>query len=301
LSIDRTALSDELLGRYVLNALPDEEAEQVESLYFEDDGIFDRLLAVESDLIDAYVRGELDPARQKAFSRRLPGSERLRQRVEFARTLLKVSERPPLVRRRRVFAVLGIAASLLLVAGALLTLQLGQVQRGRRALENEASSLRRRISELETRVAGERSRADDLARKLEASREEPTPSTERPAKAPAVALRSATFLLTAGLVRGGSASNRVAIASDVELVRFELPLGRGGYDAYRAVLSDPDGRTLWSRNTLKGRSGKNGAKVTVSLPPKLLPPGDFVFTLEGKTEAGTWEDAADYSFRVVRQ
>lgn len=301
MSIDKTTLSDEFLGRYVLNALPDEEAEQVESLYFADDRLFDRLLAVESDLIDAYARGEMNPAEQKGFSRRLSGSERLRRRVEFARALRKVSEESPLVHRRTVFAVVSIAAALVLVAGALLVLQLGQIRKSRRAFDEQATTLRRRISELETRIAGERSRAEDLARKLDASREQETPP-ERLAKAPAVqALRSATFLLTAGLVRGGSASNRVAIPSQVELVRFELPLERGDYAIYRAVLADPDGRTLWSRNTLKPRSGKNGATVTVSLPPKLLPPGDFVFTLQGKTEAGGWEDAADYAFRVVRQ
>ena len=51
--------SDAVLLRYLLGALPVDEAEPVEQASIVDDGIAQRINAMEHDLVDSYVRGEM--------------------------------------------------------------------------------------------------------------------------------------------------------------------------------------------------------------------------------------------------
>ena len=59
------APDDERLAGYLLGRLTEEEQESVEQFYFGGEENLDLLAAAEDDLIDSYVRGELD-ARERA-------------------------------------------------------------------------------------------------------------------------------------------------------------------------------------------------------------------------------------------
>src|SRR5262245_47774225 len=82
---------DALLVRYLLGELTPEEQALVEARYLADSEFHDELRAVERDLIDQYVRGEL--ADTAAFESRFLTSPSRRQKVEFARALAKT--KPP--------------------------------------------------------------------------------------------------------------------------------------------------------------------------------------------------------------
>src|SRR5262245_51259810 len=89
----RKAVEDRQAKRYLLGKLSEEKRAQVESDYFENDEAFERLGAIEDDLIDAYAQGQLSASDRKRFEQRLLLSEAQSERVRFAQTLrLKLSQ-----------------------------------------------------------------------------------------------------------------------------------------------------------------------------------------------------------------
>src|SRR5689334_9047885 len=83
--------SEDLLVRYLLGDLNEEEQVEVEERAFQDQRCLRSIEAAESDLIDAYVRGELSERERRQFERRFFASAERRRKVEFARALARVA------------------------------------------------------------------------------------------------------------------------------------------------------------------------------------------------------------------
>ena len=81
------AFSEALLVRYLLGDLPEEEQVKIEDRAFQDREYLQDILAVENDLIDEYVRGELSDSERRQFEGRFLASAERRRKVEFARAL----------------------------------------------------------------------------------------------------------------------------------------------------------------------------------------------------------------------
>jgi anti-sigma factor RsiW len=79
---DRTTLD-----RYLLGQLPSDEADRIEARLLAETGLFELAESVEDEIIDRYSRGELSPEERRRFERRLLSSERIGERVTFARAL----------------------------------------------------------------------------------------------------------------------------------------------------------------------------------------------------------------------
>lgn len=75
------------INRYLLGQLPQEEVDRIEARLLSETGLFELAESVEDEIIDLYVRGELAPAERRRFERRLLSSERIAERVAFARAL----------------------------------------------------------------------------------------------------------------------------------------------------------------------------------------------------------------------
>ena len=76
--------------RYLLGELSESEKpeqERFEKAYFTDDELFDELEAVENDLIDRYVRGELAQELNQRFEDSLGDRPARKKKVEFARVI----------------------------------------------------------------------------------------------------------------------------------------------------------------------------------------------------------------------
>jgi len=80
---------DKLARQYLLGELSESDLAKIEEEYFGDDEAFERLSAIEDDLIDAYTLGQLSASERKRFEHRLLLSQDQRDRVEFARSLLR--------------------------------------------------------------------------------------------------------------------------------------------------------------------------------------------------------------------
>src|SRR6185503_10005685 len=78
-------LRDDRLTRYLLAGLPPDEEERLEQEYLRGGEAYDRLLAAEDDLIDAYAAGRLEGDEARRFEARFLATPERRERVAFAR------------------------------------------------------------------------------------------------------------------------------------------------------------------------------------------------------------------------
>jgi anti-sigma factor RsiW len=88
---------DRLLTRYLLGNLPEDEADRLELELLGDSDLFETAEVVEGELIDAYVRDELDPEERQLFEQNLMRSERVAHRFAAGRALAGVAHTEPAV------------------------------------------------------------------------------------------------------------------------------------------------------------------------------------------------------------
>src|ERR1051325_8237960 len=87
--------NEKLIARYLLGELPEEQQVEIEDRAFSDQDYLASITAVENDLIDEYVRGELSAADRQRFETRFLASAERRKRVEFAEALRTVFSEAP--------------------------------------------------------------------------------------------------------------------------------------------------------------------------------------------------------------
>ncbi len=80
------------LERYLLGDLPETELHTIEGRLLEHRDLFAQVEALEDDLVDRYVHGELSPGDRSRFELRLLPLLRIRERVAFARGLARLTE-----------------------------------------------------------------------------------------------------------------------------------------------------------------------------------------------------------------
>jgi anti-sigma factor RsiW len=83
-------LNEELIVRYLLGELPEAQQIEIEDSAFQNQQHLQDILAVESDLIDEYVRGEIPLRDREQFERHFLLSPESRRKVDFARALATV-------------------------------------------------------------------------------------------------------------------------------------------------------------------------------------------------------------------
>src|SRR5262249_52950399 len=131
-------------------------------VFFEDDEVFERLLAVEADLTDAYVRGEMAAADREEFERRALSSPRRRRGAGVAGGLAAFtgegwvrgappSSMPEAAGRKGSFIFSLAAAAALLIAIGGPAFRAAQVRADRARLEEQLSALKLRVADLEQR------------------------------------------------------------------------------------------------------------------------------------------------------
>jgi hypothetical protein len=96
-SQDWLQFDEALCERYLFGELTEPEQERFEEAYFDDDVFFDRFIAVKTELLDLYARGELDPEKRARmephFMATAPRRKRLEESREFIQVVNKMSDR----------------------------------------------------------------------------------------------------------------------------------------------------------------------------------------------------------------
>jgi len=256
--------TDRMIG-YLLGELNDEERREVQERLFRDDDYFERLCAAENELVDAWARGEMEPARRARFEDYYLASPGRRRKAAAAEALARASvdrPRPEIPRAAiRIPNWALTAASLVVVVG------LG-------ALVRETVRLREQISSLERR------RSEDL----EAARVAPA--------APGVF----SLVLLPGVTRSAAGVAPVTIPAAVELVQIQLRLDPGvEHPRFNATLARASGTRLWDQSGLEPTPAGAATVVRFWAPRDLLRTGEHEVTL---TASGQSQPVAFYYFAV---
>ncbi|SRR5712692_2493867 len=268
----------DVLERYLLGEVSDDERSEIEQGYFADDAFFDQLIDVQNDLVDSYVRGTLPPADRQRFEERFLTSGSGIARVEFARALQqRIAARSG--RKTGSFRLLAIAASIaiIVIAAAWMTFMLQR---------------RTQLPITESRPKAPKQQHTTPPTPVQAQTQT-APLQSKPAASALV-----TVLLTPGGTRENEAAKPLVLRPAPQFVRVELVLEDDRYDSYAAELQDVEGRVLWKEQSLRATTAPSGRTVALSVPAKLLPPGDYIVVLKG-IHRGEASEINNYTFTVV--
>lgn len=78
---------EEITTRYLLGELPEQEQDLLEERYFHDPKLFHAVVQVESELVDAYARGQLPTDMRERFEKSYLNHPARRKHVNFAKAL----------------------------------------------------------------------------------------------------------------------------------------------------------------------------------------------------------------------
>jgi hypothetical protein len=316
--VERTTHNDQTIVRYLLNELSEEDQARLEDAYLADGSLFEQVRAMEEELIEDYVKGDLSGPERRLFERHYLASEQRRARIETARQLVRVcsSESPPeaatgdsvrksssmyswigLFARQRLALGFGVAAALLLILGLGLVNELLRLRERLAVMGEERAALEQRVEEAERQLAQEREQLADERKHGIALREELGNVIGRLGRLEQESGRSQSskdrivFLALAPGVRDIIKPARVVIPAGTRFVELRVTLERQEKPrSYRAVVKTVDGsREIWIREGVEPRQGRSAEYVVLRVPAdrfKAMEEQDFTLTLSAPIAGG---------------
>jgi hypothetical protein len=298
---------DQTLVRYLIGGMTNEEAEPLDELSVADAGFEARLQAVEYDLVDAYVNGELAGDTLARFTSHYLSSPDGLAKVEIAQALrgyrrVRAADRQASlpVARRMGWWPLAAAAVFLLVAGwlAIDNVRLRQQETDARqreiALEQREQQLQEAVNRQHSEITAT---AEALARAREAlaagQPSAPTPPSSGP--------RVLAFVLLPGN-RGAEDVPLLKVPADADCVTLRLQLDSDDYGHYIVEITDVDtSRIVWRSGRVPAVTAGTRKLVPVSVPATTVRPGAYVAAVTGAPDRGPTERVESYPFRIVLQ
>jgi DNA-binding transcriptional MerR regulator len=181
---------------------------------------------------------------------------------------------------------------LLLLGGATLFAAYLSLREQSRQIAAQQAVLEQRQRELDQQAADLKAQTDELARRVQLPSETPAPppqvSPTPQASAPVVFLT-----LSAGVTRSVGGSRTARLRPETSEVQLTLDLRDTSYPSYRATIINADRGEVFSRDGLR----QQAARLTLRVPAKQLPPGDYYVSVYGGSAN---ESVADYPFRIIK-
>jgi hypothetical protein len=315
---------DPRLTRYLLGELSESEQASLEREFFEDPAVFERLVAEETELVDAYVRHRLPPRLEERFERHYLAHPDRRSRVEFAVAFAKkldeiddssstrTSDRgQPLWvdlrsfwRGRNQTLNVAVAAVMLLLVLAAGWLAFNVVQLRRDLAETQVARQvgEQREQELQRQLSRERTRGTELINELERLRNPSPPAPTNPA-GPRPAAPIVSLLLTVRGARGPDTAPppTLVVAPGTSQVSVQLAMEESDYSQYQLALAPVGGAAIVVRRHVKPQTTASGVRVVLTVPADRLAAGDYMLTLSGERPVGAPDDLSKSLFRVERK
>jgi len=305
-----------LMRRYLLGLLPEPEQAALEERFFEDGEILSEMRAVEQDLVDAYVRGQLGPDEKSVFESHYLSVHRHAERVAFASDLLRLADAEPDLTphpgstesresfwrkwlslfQTPKFAMSAALAMIviLVVSGLLLFRELARWRQELAKSQAARSAQEEKLRALEQEIAKGRANAAQLAAELERLRQQ----SARPTESAAPATIFSFLLLTT--TRDQAEQQTLRLAPNAAQVRLQMKIRAGKYKSYRVRIDPVDGGNTWESASVRARSAGITTTLSVLVPARNLPPGDYNLELSGIDASGAAESIENYSFRISR-
>ena len=326
-------VDDQTLRGYLFGDLPQDATERLDELSVVDDDFAARLDTVESDLVDAYVRGELSGDTLDKFQTAYMSSPRRRERVAFARSLSSVANAhvPQSAADRLTatnqasssslrswldsftlgsftlgsfafprFALAGGLAMLLAISGLLFdNLHLRDTVHQATA---DRASLQQREHDLEARLNDEHASNAQTASELDQVRKSLAQAENNSVGkriASELPVSVAAFALAPQL-RGAGQIPSLSLPQGTTRVYLRLDLETNDFPNYSVTLrSIKTDKVLWHSGRLKAvMKGQSGA-LSASVPAKLLKQEVYQIDLTGTPPHGDSELVSSYVFRIL--
>ncbi len=285
---------------YLLGSLSEAETERLDELSITDTAFVYALSAVERDLIDAYVQGELTGAELERFESAYLGSPLRRAKVDFAKALQAYGGReaqPSRVPstfaalfnlRPALQAALAAAAIVLLGAASWLAVENVRLRRQGPQVQGEQSAAILREQQLHSELSSVRGDRGRLAQQL-----------SRVENSGIVALSLAPQMRSAGSRSAGSIPE-APVTGDVEYVAVQLELEPSEYTFFRVELLDTSGGPpLWTSATLAPKMADGRKTLHITLPARLLTAQPYVLRVTGR-RMDRAEVIGEYRFKVTK-
>jgi hypothetical protein len=277
--------------------LDESERAELERRYFSDKQLFERLCALEDDLVDRSLSGSLSEEDERLFASHYLQLPHAREKVEFTRAL-----------KEAILSQTGASASARVASHARPSLLHFLLATNRRILTAAAAviavigfswlafhnrRLEKQLQEANHELGRRQLIIDQTFAQLKRSESPPREETK-----PLIV----SFVLTPGAVRAAGQAKRLLIPSQAEAVRFAIEFGGSpNYSSYRAVLQTAEFTEVWSETSLTARPGDSKNQISVTVPTNVLPSGDYVMHIQGVLAGREPEAIASYTFRVLRR
>jgi hypothetical protein len=323
--------NEKLLIRYLQGDLPEEQRLQVEGEFLSDDQRYERLLALEDELFYDYAQNKLSSGEREQFEKRFLSSKRNRRRTLLASVLAhKMFESAPVEMAEKsiadrepqrfwqslksYFVAQSAAMRVSLAALAIVSLALIWLVIGIGGLRNEFNQSRGQLAAQEDQLRQQAqqkiARTDELNLKLNREMDEnatlrqefgkmKAQSGAQGQRAPSVI----SLVLAPSIVRDqGPGIKKLYLPPGVRLLKLLLNLnGDIEYKSYQVMLLTAEGAERWGRNKLQARRTGLGRSIVLSLPARILAPGDYELRLQGSASDGTLEETGDYYYLSVKR
>jgi hypothetical protein len=331
--VEQTTYNDQTIIRYLLNELSEEDQTHFEDAYLVDGSLFDQLRAVEDELIEDYVRGNLSDRERRLFERHYLASEQRRARVEAARQLVHVCSLQSAVQAdteartdsiylslrswlqslagQRMALVFGVAAALLLLFGSGLFIELLRLRARLAVVNDERAALQRRVDDVEQQLADEREQLAverqqniDLRERLGNVNSRSDLLVREPAPPQSPKNQIVLLALEPG-IRDIKKLDSAVIYADTSLVELRVTLDRQERQrSYRAAVKTVDGgKEIWIGEGIKPRQHRSAQYVVVRVPAdrfRAARAQDFTLTLSAPVAGGKYyEELEIIYFQVI--
>lgn len=320
---------DQTIIGYLLNELSAEDQARFEEAYIRDGSLFERIQALEEELIEDYVKGDLSGHERQRFERHYLASDQRRARIETARQLIqvcslkapaqtaaddRVSLRSHLrsLAKRRLAPAFGVAAALLLLLGTALFIELLRLRGQLATVSEERAAIKRRAEESERwlvyereQLTEERKRSIALREKLENLNSQLDRLGQERARSQASKNQIVLLALSPG-VRDINKPDRAVISAHTSFLELRVSLEQEATNPrfYRAAVKTVDGdREIWAQEGIKPQRRKSTRYVIVRVPAdrfKAAGAQDFMLTLDALTVGRKdYEELESYYFQVT--
>jgi hypothetical protein len=330
-STEQLGPNDAALLRYLLGALPVDEAEPIEEATVVDEDFATRLNALERDLVDSYARGELEGSNLAKFHSWYLSSPLRVQKVETARAILRMADgaEEKLVASgapRTMAAPESTAVAAAITTPPAVTpsvapkFSYGEDSAPRRLATLRFGTFRAwpvlgfaaalvvliaalgyvssKNKQLRQEVAETKQQSSALTAQLDDQRAATGEKNGAPGGlAHGIENVATVTMFLPAPTRGANTIPKIDVPAGTGLVVLSLGLGANDVDNYRAqLMSATTNKVLWNSGRL--RPGSDGTYVSVAVPANVLHSQIYLVQLMHDAKNGAPELLGTYPFRV---
>ena len=284
-----TSGGPELIRRYLLGDLDEDEREQIEAQLLADEGMLVALSSVQDELIDDYALDVLSDRDRSLFDLNFVLSpERLHKlrcstalatytEANFGKTTSTMQASAPLRPQPGFFAFLERHRLAAAISSGVLLLTVGYF--AWRAYERNTRLTELQVKQQQVEQYLANLNAQDLSTRQS----------------------SMSFLSLRPLLRGSKDVNKVVLSAGTEILQLKLETYENEFSVYQAVIETDEGNGLYSIKNLKAQTDDTRKVVILYLPSHLLPTGSYQIRLRGTSAKQPTSDIGEYPFQVVKK